>query len=200
MTQQRATRTRRTIIEAAAEVFDEHGYEAASTAEILSRGGLTRGALYFHFPSKATLADAVVATGDNALLAPERPVRLQSAIDLCLEYGRRLATEVPLRAATRLTMEYSSYRRPDSVPHDGLARQLRRVLDAAVHRGEMLPTADPGEITDLVMDALTGVELASREVRARPMLAHRVSVLWRYLLPSIAVPGVLPHLSTTGSG
>lgn len=54
--QQRAIRTRRVFLEAAAEVFDEHGYDAATISAILERAGLTRGALYFHFTSKEELA------------------------------------------------------------------------------------------------------------------------------------------------
>ncbi|UZJ29215.1 TetR family transcriptional regulator [Streptomyces endophytica] len=37
---------------AAAEIFNEYGYEAATIAAIIERAKLTRGALYFHFTSK----------------------------------------------------------------------------------------------------------------------------------------------------
>ncbi len=56
--QERAIRTRRAILEAAASLFDEHGYEGASTTDIIMRSGLTRGALYHHFPSKESIAVA----------------------------------------------------------------------------------------------------------------------------------------------
>lgn len=58
--QERAVRTRRAILEAAAAVFDERGYEAATIADILARAGVTKGALYFHFSSKQELAQGVL--------------------------------------------------------------------------------------------------------------------------------------------
>ncbi|MEV6183872.1 helix-turn-helix domain-containing protein, partial [Streptomyces sp. NPDC052015] len=58
--QERAIRTRQTILVAAAEVFDEVGYEAATISDVLKRSGVTKGALYFHFTSKQELAQAVL--------------------------------------------------------------------------------------------------------------------------------------------
>ncbi|MFD6414028.1 TetR family transcriptional regulator, partial [Nocardia asteroides] len=52
MKQDRAIRTRRNILEAAAKIFEERGYQAATIAEILGAAGVTKGALYFHFSSK----------------------------------------------------------------------------------------------------------------------------------------------------
>ncbi len=55
--QDRAILTRQAILTAAAGVFEERGYRAATISEILARAGVTRGALYFHFPSKEDLAE-----------------------------------------------------------------------------------------------------------------------------------------------
>lgn len=54
--QERAVRTRRAVLEAAATVFADHGYTAATVADILKTAGVTKGALYFHFDSKEALA------------------------------------------------------------------------------------------------------------------------------------------------
>lgn len=58
--QARALQTRRSIVEAAASVFAEYGYERAATSEILRRANVTKGAMYFHFPSKESLAQAIM--------------------------------------------------------------------------------------------------------------------------------------------
>ena len=61
MTQQaRAVEPRAAIIRAAADVFGAVGYGGASMADICVAAGLTKGALYFHFESKETLALAVI--------------------------------------------------------------------------------------------------------------------------------------------
>jgi AcrR family transcriptional regulator len=59
--QQRSLATRTAIIEGAAAEFDERGYVGASMDGIAERIGMTKGALYFHFTSKADMAGAVVA-------------------------------------------------------------------------------------------------------------------------------------------
>jgi AcrR family transcriptional regulator len=48
------------LIKAAAEVFAERGYEAASVDEVIRRAGLSKGTLYFNFSSKEDLFLAVV--------------------------------------------------------------------------------------------------------------------------------------------
>ncbi|OWY61320.1 hypothetical protein B7486_64405, partial [cyanobacterium TDX16] len=71
--QQRAVETRARILEAAAEVFTEHGYAAGTTNRIAERAGMSVGSLYQYFPNKdAILVELVelhIAEG-TAVLAP----------------------------------------------------------------------------------------------------------------------------------
>lgn len=53
-------RTRSALLEAASEEIHEQGFRAASLDNILKRSGVTKGALYHHFSSKAALGHAVV--------------------------------------------------------------------------------------------------------------------------------------------
>lgn len=52
--------TRQRILEAGFKEIHRHGFQAASIANILADTGLTKGALYHHFPSKKDLGLAVV--------------------------------------------------------------------------------------------------------------------------------------------
>ena len=52
--------TRQRILEAGFAEIHRHGFQAASVANILADTGLTKGALYHHFPSKKELGLAVV--------------------------------------------------------------------------------------------------------------------------------------------
>jgi AcrR family transcriptional regulator len=58
---ERSRRTRRRLLLAAADLFDEAGYHGASISDILAAAALTKGALYFHFRSKYALAEAMLA-------------------------------------------------------------------------------------------------------------------------------------------
>lgn len=52
--------TRAKILQAAFAEIHRHGFRAASVDQILAETGLTKGALYHHFPNKAALGYAVV--------------------------------------------------------------------------------------------------------------------------------------------
>lgn len=52
--------TRQILLEAAYLKIQRHGFQSASLADILSHTGLTKGALYHHFPNKLALGYAVV--------------------------------------------------------------------------------------------------------------------------------------------
>ncbi|WP_084965537.1 TetR/AcrR family transcriptional regulator [Thermoactinospora rubra] len=51
----RTAKTRRSILQAAREVFAEHGFAEASVAEFVRRAGSSVGSLYHHFGGKAEL-------------------------------------------------------------------------------------------------------------------------------------------------
>lgn len=55
--------TRHRLLNAATEVFLEKGYEGSRVAEIARRAGLTTGAIYGNFESKADLLTAALAAG-----------------------------------------------------------------------------------------------------------------------------------------
>ncbi|MEU3227841.1 ScbR family autoregulator-binding transcription factor [Streptomyces sp. NPDC006976] len=74
--QERAARTRRALIIAAAEVFADDGYALASLPAISKRAGVSTGALHFHFSSKDALAAAVENTAE---------LGLRNLVDECLE-------------------------------------------------------------------------------------------------------------------
>jgi AcrR family transcriptional regulator len=56
---ERAQLSRQALIDSARRLFEEKGYAATSTEELLAETGLTRGALYHHFKDKRALFEAV---------------------------------------------------------------------------------------------------------------------------------------------
>lgn len=111
--QERASRTRTTLIITAAERFAEDGYAGTGLKSIASAAGMSTGALTFHFPSKGKLADAVVEEAQAVL----RPVvgevlRCPGAArdtmqDLVTALVRLLHDDVLVRAAAWLELEGS---------------------------------------------------------------------------------------------
>ncbi|WP_416070182.1 ScbR family autoregulator-binding transcription factor [Streptomyces scabiei] len=183
-------------MEAAAQVFDERGYDAASTNEILARTGLTRGSLYHHFPSKRALAQALVDAQAEALEIPDRPVKLQAVIDLTLEFARRLQSDPVLRASVRLAVDQTSFTAKRGAYEQSSAVVLE-LLEQAEERGEILPGVDMLEAASTIVGAFTGLQIMSQVYSNREDLIERTGVFWRFLLPGLAIPGLMGRLRTT---
>ncbi|MEU7021556.1 ScbR family autoregulator-binding transcription factor [Streptomyces sp. NPDC046203] len=201
--QERAVRTRRKILLAAAGLFDEVGYEAATIAEVLRRCGVTKGALYFHFSSKEELAQEVLAW-QAALFppVPPRPLLLQTLIDEALVLAHLLGTGDPLTCGSvRLVVDQGS-------PHDGLDRRapmrawIDRIADLftrARTAGELLPHVDVSATAHLLAASFTGVQVFSKVMTGHADMVERVSDLLRTTMGSVAVPGVLVRLDFSPS-
>lgn len=87
--QERAAQTRQRILDAAAQVFAEHGYVAGTTNRIAEQAGLSIGSLYQYFPNKdavlRALMDAHLDAGSTLLrerLAGGLPPRLDDTLRL----------------------------------------------------------------------------------------------------------------------
>ncbi|MFF8972962.1 ScbR family autoregulator-binding transcription factor [Streptomyces sp. NPDC014995] len=193
--QERAIRTRRAILEAAGAVFDEHGYTSTTIAMVLERAEVTKGALYFHFPSKESLAQAVLDEQVPFGAVPPQPCKLQEIVDMTFVVGHRLLSNDLLRGSVRLAVDQET---PSGVDHGEPFRQwaqrLTGLMELARDRGELLPTVKPRETVELLVGAFTGIQLMSRALTDRADLAERLSVMWAHILPSVAVPGLLPGL------
>ncbi|MGW0996896.1 ScbR family autoregulator-binding transcription factor [Streptomyces sp. NPDC002520] len=196
--QERAIRTRRNILVAAADVFADVGYEAATISEILQRANVTKGALYFHFASKEQLAQAVLTDQLNSV--PETPPRelvLQEGLDAGFLLAHLLSVGDPLvRGSIRLTVDQGS-------PQDGLDRRVpmaswieynAKLLARAKANGELLPHVDVEASAKAFVSAFTGAQVLSKIMSDHTDLMERVVDLYRHLMTSIAVPAVLVRL------
>jgi len=194
--QERAIRTRRTILEAAAAVFDERGYTSATIGEILERAGVTKGALYFHFASKEELALGVFEE-QLAISLPSQSSKLQELVDSGLVLALRLRTEPLVRASVGLALDQGALGL-DRTPAFGMwIDQTTRTLAEAKAGGELLPHVDATETAELLVASFSGVQLLSQVRCQRQDLEHRVVVLFHHLLPGVAVPAVLARLEIT---
>jgi AcrR family transcriptional regulator len=63
MRAERAQATRHHLVEVATRLFADQGYDATSIETVLAEAGVSRGALYHHFPSKEALFEAVYSSG-----------------------------------------------------------------------------------------------------------------------------------------
>lgn len=194
--QERAVQTRKTLLLAAAEVFDEFGYAGASVNRILKRAGLTAGALYFHFESKEGLARAVMNSQPETIVPLLDSHGLQRLVDITLTWARRLQRDPLLRAGVRLTNEQTSFGLQDATPYHQWAEIMATCLRDAHERGELQAGVEPDEVGEFIVEACTGMQMFSAVASGRTDLIERVTRMWRLLLPGIAVPTIVARTET----
>ncbi|MFI5654490.1 ScbR family autoregulator-binding transcription factor [Streptomyces anulatus] len=196
--QERAEQTRRALLLAAAEVFDEFGYAGASITRILKRAGVTAGALYFHFGSKEDLAKAVMNSQPDTLVPLLAASGLQRLVDLTLVWSWQLQRDPLLRAGVRLTNEQASI--GDSLnadPYEKFRGIMTSCLQEAREEGELQPGIEPTVVAEFVIAACTGMQMYSNVVSGRRDLPERTQQMWNLLLPGIAVPSVITRAEAT---
>lgn len=200
--QDRAARTRLALVRSAATIFEARGYVRTSLSEISAGAGVSCGALHFHFPNKAALAEAVELAAARALLRVASRGRrgdacaLQRLIDVSHGFARLLRDDVVVRAGLRLNMEAGA----------GRALDLRwewwecvhALLAEAEQQGSLAADLPPHRASALILVSTTGLEALSHQDRGW-LSAPSLTGLWRLLLPRIAAPHRLGTLDPSGS-
>lgn len=97
--QERAEETRRLLLDAAVSCLSEVGYARTTTTQVQRRAGVSRGALLYHFPSKAAL-----------LVASIRHLALMTARQMRARWEARLDTEDRIDAMLSMLWEIFSGR------------------------------------------------------------------------------------------
>ncbi len=195
----RARATRRALLRAAADQFYAAGYHGASLSEIVAAAGVTKGALYFHFPGKHALAEAVAADVNATWTAVVAEVTgrgldpLDTLVAESDEAVAHLLGDPIVRGGTRLL-------------HDPLLRSLRTAdlagrqygyaesaiathLATAAQAGLLRPGLDAtwrAQLAQSIVATITGHHVICDLTDADAALWDRVTAMWQALLPMIA--------------
>lgn len=127
----KASRRREELLHVAAAVFAERGYHGASMREIAERWGVRPAALYYYFPSKAQILEAICQYGITQFVARLGAIR---AADLPVEEKVRRA----LRAHIEPLIEQRFYVHAFLFQRRDLSKTARRPLDAQARAYEAL--------------------------------------------------------------
>lgn len=192
--QNRAVHTRHRLLVAAAELFDEHGYEGTNVADIAKRAGLTLGALYFHYGNKQGVAEAVMNNQPQVIEPLLQSEGVQHVVDITMVWARRLQVDPLLRAGVRLAVEQRGDDMSDPTSFNDWAAIMAGHLAAAQASGGLRPGVDPTAVARFVVGACTGVQLYSQLVSSRADLMDRTCEMWQLLLPGIASEEARAHI------
>lgn len=186
--QERAERTRATLVRAAAEVFAQCGFAGASVTRIADQAGLTLGAMYFHFKSKEDLARVIVVSQPDLVVPPMPAQGLQRVIDVTLTWAYQLREDPLLQAGARLVMDQESFLEPNVNSHQQWMGILVSDFQVARRRRELRADVDIDLYARLIVSACTGAQMHAQMESARRDLPKRIEEMWQCLLPAIAVP------------
>lgn len=195
--QDRAIRTRHTILMAAATVFEERGYQAATISEILTTANVTKGALYFHFKSKEQLAQGVLAGQDQNLTVPPQPCKTQELINTTMLHAHRLQTDPLVRAGVRLTLDQRADGLDRTAPFHHWTTIVTNLLTQAQQQGELLPHVNPQETAQILVGAFAGIQAMSQATTNYQNLPTTITTLLKHTLPTITHPATLTTLNLT---
>lgn len=199
--QERAEITRQAILDGAAIAFDHAGFGGTSLSDVVKHAGVTKGALYFHFPSKQALARTLV--DEQFQVSADVPAiedpGLQTVIDLTHRMASGLRTNVRIRAGIRLVIEFGSFTDPDPSPYNAWIETCHSCLTPAQERGDVLPSVDVRDLSTFLVGSFTGVQVTSHVRTGREDLHARIVDLWTYLLPGIVPADRLGLFDPAGS-
>ncbi|MBQ7805846.1 ScbR family autoregulator-binding transcription factor, partial [Rhodococcus sp. (in: high G+C Gram-positive bacteria)] len=167
---------------------------------ILQHGGVSKGAMYFHFASKEELAHAVIAAQHGMAMEGTRRVAAHSDIAVetlvlvSQEMARQLVTEPIARGGMRLTMEIGSIQGPIEQPYLDWIEAIKQVATQAAEAGDIVPGTDIDALARFVVGSFTGVQILSEMLTGRTDLYERLSQMWNLVLPTIVREDKLAHV------
>jgi AcrR family transcriptional regulator len=195
--EERSRQMRALLVGVARQLFETKGYAATSIEEVVREAGVTRGALYHHFPTKLALFDAVIVDiqseladlVDRAGLAAKDPwdrfiAGWLAFIEVAPEAGiRRLMLEAPTVLGQQRWQEIDDEHALGIVAHG---------LEWLDERGQLGIEPSPmlAQVLLTVSNALgTLVAQADDPAAAR----REVAPIWERLLRSLAPDDPVPE-------
>jgi len=181
---ERRETTKAALLDAARALFAERGVADTSRDDVAERAGVTRGALYHHFPSKNAVAAAVIGALDDELSTRvvAAAARGTDAFDRVRRAARAYIDACAEPDVARLLLEAPLVLTPDELRAMNEATCLR-LLEPALSEGLDLP-GDLAVTARLLLGMLDeAARLVATDARARRRVTATVdAVLERVLV------------------
>ncbi|KUN80986.1 TetR family transcriptional regulator [Streptomyces bungoensis] len=189
--QERAKETRRSLLEAAAQLFAEHGYAATSVNNISARSGRTSGAVYFHYAGKEGIAVAVVRdrfadwSRLAARYADEAVPPVERLVALSYDIAHALSEEPVTRAGARLWAERATINAPLPDPFALWTAAATRLLAQARLAGQLNAHVRPAHTARALVRAFFGLCALTEALESTAVVIDRLTDWWQLTLPSL---------------
>ncbi|VXB35900.1 conserved hypothetical protein [Pseudoclavibacter sp. 8L] len=191
--EQRA-QTRQALLEAASLEFEANGYAATVLSDISDRLGMTKGTVYFHFPTKALLAKAVSATWTEMWDAEitrsrDRGLSLDELESLMIRIAERFQSDSLMRATIRLVRERELIEEELPRPFDAWLEVTKEALQASRESGVLRDDIDVDAAAWQVLANLVGIQMLMQDLNDGRSIVERVREMWAVHRVTLANPG-----------
>ncbi|MFF4226003.1 ScbR family autoregulator-binding transcription factor [Streptomyces sp. L500] len=178
--QDRSIRTKALVLRAAAELFAARGFRHTSVKDVADRVEMTKGAVYFHYPSKESLAVAVVehhyARWPELLeeIREEGLPPLDTAAEMLNRAAVAFRDDVVVQAGARLQLERPEIDATLPTPYVDWTELLTGLLTAARDEGRLREGVEPAAAARSLVAGFFGMQHIS------DVLEHRADIVERW--------------------
>ena len=198
--ERRADNTRHRLIAAASHQFGHRSYSMVSLDDILAEAELTKGAMYFHFPSKQALALAIVddlnemSRAAVAELLARQMSGLESLIDLFNLLAIQDSQSEVARAGVRLIETLDNTTILPTTVWQSWIEFVTSLVQKAVTEGDVVGDRNPEDIGKLLVALWVGIRRISDLDQPEQHLDN-LQKAWILVLPSFANPDRIDYVT-----
>jgi AcrR family transcriptional regulator len=167
--------------------------------DIIERAEMTKGALYYHFDSKESLATAIIEEGSANLIQAFRSITassapaLESIIHGVFVVADMLSTDKVARSGTHLLRAFGEFNDAAAQTYDGWLAEMTACAVQAIDEGDLRAELDADAVGETIVAAMLGAELLSNATSAGADVLQRVARTWEVLLPAVVTDESLPY-------
>ena len=198
--ERRAGTTRQRLIAAASRQFAHRPYSMVSLDDILAEAELTKGAMYFHFPSKQALALAIIddLTEMSRAAVTELLARKMSGLETLIDLVYLLAVQNTqdevARAGVRLLETLDNTTALPPTLWQSWIEFVTTLIQKAVTEGDVIDHHDPEDIAKMLVALWVGI----RRISDLDQPEHHLDNLqkaWILALPSFTNPDRIDYFT-----
>lgn len=191
--QARAEATRDGILAAAVRLFGEVGYGNTALSDVIEEAGVTKGAAYYHFPTKESVAVAVMGRSDAKVAEIVDAVLTQpgSALENLIQATFVVADLSHTDPAVRVGLQLRHGLPQITSSTTGAYTEQQTVgigaLRRAVAEGDLRPGVDPDVAGRTIHAAVVGTHITCAAAGTHPR--DGLITMWRFLLEGMLAEG-----------
>ena len=198
--ERRADTTRHRLIAAASHQFAHRSYSMVSLDDILAAAELTKGAMYFHFPSKQALALAIIddlnemSRAAVTELLTRRMSGLETLIDLVFLQAVQNTQNEVARAGARLLETVDNATDLSTTVWQSWIEFVTTLIQKAVTDGDVVDHTDPEDVAKMLVALWVGTRRIS-DLDQPERYLDNLQKAWILTLPSFTNPDRIDYFT-----